>query len=50
LFFCFERNTKTEPRELLHEVIEVWEKGLGEKKFISGTQIPNLADIVSFNF
>jgi hypothetical protein len=35
------------PREILHDTLDVWEKGLSDKKFISGTQIPNLADIVS---
>ena len=47
LIFFLLRNTKKLPREVLHDTLDVWEKGLNDKKFISGTQIPNLADIVS---
>ncbi len=46
-YFFLLRNTKKLPREVLHDTLDVWEKGLNDKKFISGTQIPNLADIVS---
>jgi hypothetical protein len=37
------------PRDILHQTLNVWENGLDDKKFISGTQIPNLADIVIKN-
>lgn len=38
-------NAKQKPRDLLHDTISTWENGLGENTFISGTDIPNLADI-----
>jgi hypothetical protein len=38
------------PREILHNVLDKWEEGLGENEFISGNEKPNLADIVSLSF
>ena len=35
------------PRNLLHSIIDDWEQGLGDKKFIDSDQYPSIADIVN---
>jgi hypothetical protein len=51
-FACRHSNIKPNrksPREILHDVLDKWEEGLGEKPFISGNEQPNLADIVNYS-
>lgn len=48
LFSQLDAKGEKKPREILHIIIDKWEQGLGDKKYIDNDDSPSIADISMF--